>query len=38
MSAQGYGMRWASGDEFAEFMRESNENLGDVMREVGLVQ
>jgi len=38
MSAQGYGMRWASGEEFAEFMRDSNENLGSVMREVGLVQ
>jgi tripartite-type tricarboxylate transporter receptor subunit TctC len=38
MSGQGFGLRWASGDEFAEFMRESNENLGNVMREVGLAQ
>jgi tripartite-type tricarboxylate transporter receptor subunit TctC len=38
MSAQGYGMRWASGDEFASFMRDSNENLGGVMKEVGLAQ
>lgn len=38
MSAQGYGMRWASGEEFASFMRDSNENLGGVMKEVGLAQ
>ncbi len=38
MGGQGFGMRWASGQEFADFMRESNENLGNVMREVGLVQ
>ena len=36
MAAQGFGRAWAAGDEFAEFMRDSNDNLGDVMREVGL--
>lgn len=38
MSAQGYGMRWASGEEFAQFMKQSNDNLGSVMKEVGLAQ
>jgi tripartite-type tricarboxylate transporter receptor subunit TctC len=36
MAGQGFGRAWAAGDEFAEFMRESNDNLGAVMREVGL--
>jgi tripartite-type tricarboxylate transporter receptor subunit TctC len=36
MAGQGFGRAWASGDEFAEFMRESNDSLGEVMREVGL--
>ena len=38
MSRQGFGRQWASGDEFAEFMRASNENLGNVMKEVGLAK
>jgi tripartite-type tricarboxylate transporter receptor subunit TctC len=38
MSAQGFGRQWAAGDDFAEFMRESNENLGEVMKEVGLAE
>src|SRR5690606_7122981 len=38
MSAQGYGMQWAAGDEFATFMKESNDNLGNVMKEVGLAK
>jgi tripartite-type tricarboxylate transporter receptor subunit TctC len=38
MAAQGYGVRWASGDEFAAFMDQSNQSLGDVMRAVGIVQ
>jgi tripartite-type tricarboxylate transporter receptor subunit TctC len=37
MAGQGFGRQWAAGDDFAEFMRESNENLGEVMTEVGLV-
>jgi tripartite-type tricarboxylate transporter receptor subunit TctC len=36
MSGQGFGRQWAAGDEFAAFMRDSNESLGEVMREVGL--
>lgn len=38
MSGQGFGMRWAVGDDLVSFMSESNENLGDVMREVGLAE
>ena len=38
MAAQGYGIRWASGDEFAEFMDASNVSFGETMRAVGLVQ
>lgn len=38
MAAQGYGTRWAAGDEFADFMDASNQALGDTMRSVGLVQ
>lgn len=37
MSARGFGRMWAAGDDFAAFMRDSNESLGEVMREVGLV-
>ena len=38
MSGRGFGMRWAAGDEFAAFMKESNESLGGVMKEVGLAK
>jgi tripartite-type tricarboxylate transporter receptor subunit TctC len=38
MSGRGFGMRWAAGDDFAAFMKESNENLGAVMKEVGLAK
>jgi tripartite-type tricarboxylate transporter receptor subunit TctC len=38
MSGRGFGMRWAPGDEFATFMKESNDNLGSVMKEVGLAK
>jgi tripartite-type tricarboxylate transporter receptor subunit TctC len=38
MSGRGFGMRWAAGEEFATFMRESNERLGNVMKEVGLAK
>jgi tripartite-type tricarboxylate transporter receptor subunit TctC len=37
MAGQGFGRTWAAGEDFAEFMRESNDSLGEVMREVGLV-
>jgi tripartite-type tricarboxylate transporter receptor subunit TctC len=36
MSGRGFGRQWASGDEFASFMAASDENLGQVMKEVGL--
>lgn len=38
MKAQGYGVRWAAGQEFADFMSQSNQALGDTMKAVGLVQ
>lgn len=36
MKNQGYGVRWASGQDFADFMKQSNENLGEVMKAVGI--
>ena len=36
MLGRGFGIRWASGDDFAAFMAESNQALGDTMRAVGL--
>jgi tripartite-type tricarboxylate transporter receptor subunit TctC len=38
MAAQGYGVRWAAGEEFAGFMDQSNRALGDTMRAVGLAR
>lgn len=38
MSGRGFGMRWAAGDDFASFMGESDENLGSVMKSVGLAK
>lgn len=38
MSAQGYGVRWAAGEDFAAFMAESDQRLGDVMKAVGIAQ
>jgi tripartite-type tricarboxylate transporter receptor subunit TctC len=38
MNGRGFGMRWAAGDEFAAFMKDSNESLGGVMKEVGLAK
>jgi tripartite-type tricarboxylate transporter receptor subunit TctC len=38
MAKQGYGRQWAAGAEFAEFMKASNENLGQVMKDVGLAK
>jgi tripartite-type tricarboxylate transporter receptor subunit TctC len=38
MGGRGFGMRWAAGDEFAAFMKESDTNLGNVMKEVGLAK
>ncbi|WP_366555084.1 Bug family tripartite tricarboxylate transporter substrate binding protein [Aquibaculum sediminis] len=36
MASQGYGIRWAAGDDFAEFMDQSNQSMGDIMGAVGL--
>jgi tripartite-type tricarboxylate transporter receptor subunit TctC len=38
MSKQGFGTRWAAGDEFGTFMKDSNESLGAVMKQVGLTK
>jgi tripartite-type tricarboxylate transporter receptor subunit TctC len=38
MSGQGFGRQWAAGEDFAAFMKESNESLGAVMTEVGLAK
>ncbi|WP_246209791.1 tripartite tricarboxylate transporter substrate binding protein [Pikeienuella piscinae] len=38
MNSRGYGMIWASGDDAATFMAESNESLGKVMKSVGLAK
>ncbi|MBW3551594.1 MAG: 4Fe-4S dicluster domain-containing protein, partial [Proteobacteria bacterium] len=36
MTNQGFGMVWRGPDEAAEFMAQSDEDLGNVMREAGL--
>ncbi|GAB1582833.1 tripartite tricarboxylate transporter substrate binding protein [Phyllobacterium phragmitis] len=38
MAKQGFGIRWAQGQDFADFMKTSNETLGEVMKEVGLAK
>lgn len=38
MQGQGFGVRWAAGQEFADFMAQSNTALGDTMKAVGLAQ
>lgn len=38
MADRGYGVRWASRQDFADFMDESNRKLGEVMKDVGLAQ
>ena len=38
MAAQGYGIRWAAGDDFGAFMQRSDESMGEVMAAVGLAQ
>lgn len=38
MGGRGFGIRWAAGDEFATFMKESDANLGEVMKKVGLAK
>jgi tripartite-type tricarboxylate transporter receptor subunit TctC len=38
MTSRGFGMRWAAPAEFASFMAESDEQMGVVMRRVGLAR
>ncbi|RCS22904.1 tripartite tricarboxylate transporter substrate binding protein [Phyllobacterium salinisoli] len=38
MAKQGFGVRWASGEDFASFMKASNQKLGDVMKNVGMAK
>lgn len=38
MAAQGYGIRWAAGDDFGAFMQRSDENMGEVIAAVDLAQ
>ncbi|HWT29693.1 MAG TPA: tripartite tricarboxylate transporter substrate binding protein [Propylenella sp.] len=38
MGGRGFGIKWAPGDEFAAFMKESDTNLGEVMKKVGLAK
>ena len=38
MASRGFGVRWAAGQDYADFMDQSNRALGDTMKAVGLVQ
>jgi len=38
MSAQGYGVRWAKGEEFGTFMEQADASLGKTMEAVGLAK
>ncbi|EWY39347.1 twin-arginine translocation pathway signal protein [Skermanella stibiiresistens SB22] len=38
MNQRGFGMIYASGDQFSNFMSESNESLGTVMKAVGIAK
>ena len=38
MANQGYGIRWAEGEDFAAFMSESDARLGEVMKAVGIAR
>ena len=38
MAAQGYGIRWAAGEDFGAFMAQSDESMGEVMAAVGLAK
>jgi tripartite-type tricarboxylate transporter receptor subunit TctC len=38
MSQRGFGVRWAPGDEFLAFWTKSDEDLGAVMKKVGLAK
>lgn len=38
MTAQGYGVRWAKGEEFGTFMEQADASLGQTMEAVGLAR
>jgi tripartite-type tricarboxylate transporter receptor subunit TctC len=38
MSQRGFGMVYASGEQFGTFMSESNDSLGKVMKAVGIAR
>ena len=38
MNGRGFGLVWKPGDEFATWMEESDESLGEVMKAVGLAK
>jgi hypothetical protein len=38
MGSRGFGVRWAPGPEFLEFWKTSDQNLGAVMKKVGLAK
>lgn len=38
MKERGFGVRWAAGQDFADFMKQSNESLGAVMKAVGIAK
>ncbi len=38
MNGRGFGLVWKPGEEFAEWMTQSDESLGSVMKSVGLAQ
>ena len=38
MAGRGFGVRWAAGEDFATFMDQSNQALGDTMKAVGLAK
>ena len=38
MGSRGFGVEWAPGAEFAAFMEKSNNDLGAVMKAVGIAK
>jgi tripartite-type tricarboxylate transporter receptor subunit TctC len=38
MGSRGFGVRWAAGPEFLDFWKTSDQNLGAVMKKVGLAK
>jgi hypothetical protein len=38
MNQRGFGVKFAAGDEFLQFWKKSDEDLGAVMKKVGLAK